>query len=89
MSTVWAELRYGVKGQGVALCRLDNPYLLKVFRQCALSRAERLAHESEGIDEVIHAQDQLELERLKKILDLIIPDEAIGRVTDGEDFTDP
>jgi hypothetical protein len=70
---VWVELRYGVSGQGIALCKTDNPYLLKVFKRCALERASQLAVESDGIDAVIHIQDEAELERLEKLLAMLIP----------------
>ena len=78
MGQVWVELKYGIKGQGISLCRLDNPYLLLVFKRCALSRAKWLAEESEGVDEIIHFQDQAELERLEKLLDLLIPAEGMN-----------
>ncbi|MBE9515077.1 MAG: hypothetical protein IMY79_02945 [Chloroflexi bacterium] len=73
MGQVWAELRYGVKGQGITLCRLDNPYLLRVFKQCALAKATQLAQESEAADEIIHFLDQIELEKLQALLELLIP----------------
>jgi hypothetical protein len=74
--TVWVELKYGMKGQGVTICKLDDPYLLMVFKRCALRRGERYAEESEGVDEVIHLQDQMELKRLEKVLNILIPEEG-------------
>lgn len=74
MGQIWVELKYGIKGQGVSLCRLDTPYLLLVFKRCALGRAKQLAEESEGVDEIIHFQDQAELQKLQKLLDMLIPD---------------
>ncbi len=76
MEQIWVELRYGL-GPGIPLCRTDNPYLLKVFKQCAIAKAEQRVAESEGVDEVIHYQDRAELERLGNILSLVIPDEEI------------
>ncbi|MEE8373136.1 MAG: hypothetical protein V3R87_05445 [Dehalococcoidia bacterium] len=75
MGQVWAELRYGVSGQGVALCKSDNPYLLRVFKRCVLEKAGQLANESEAVDEVIHLHDNLELRRLREVLSLVVPDE--------------
>jgi len=75
MAQIWLELKYGVKGHGIALCRLDTPYLLQAYKKCALARARHLAEESRGIDEVIHFQDQTELERLQKLFNLVIPEE--------------
>lgn len=76
MGDVWLELRYGTGGQGIALCKLDNPHLLVLFRRYALERAERNVGESEGVDQIIHLQDQMELERLERLLDLVIPREG-------------
>ena len=76
MEQVWCELKYGLKGQGVALCKLDNPYLLKIIKSCALQQALRNTEESNGVDEVIHLQDEMELERLERLLNLLIPEEV-------------
>ena len=80
---VWAELRYGVSGQGIALCKTDNPYLLRVFKRCALERASQLAEESDGVDAIIHLQDEAELERLKKLLAMLIPSNESPEDEDG------
>jgi len=74
MNKVWVELRYGA-GPGVSLCRVNNPYLLRVFKECALGKAKQLVEESAAIDEIIHLQDQAELERLEKILTVVIPND--------------
>ncbi len=71
---VWVELKYGVKGQGITICRLDSPYLLSVFKRCALQKAEQFTLQSNGVDDVIHLHDELELGRLEKMLELLIPD---------------
>jgi len=77
MTQVWCELRYGMKGSNITLCRLNDPEVLSVFRQKALEKALRDAQESEGVDEVVHLQDKTELMRLKGLFDLITP-------TDGD-----
>ncbi|MFC2027460.1 hypothetical protein ACFLU3_02110 [Chloroflexota bacterium] len=74
MDEVWVELRYG-PGPGISLCRMSHPYLLMVFKQCAIAKAQERVAESLGVDEVIHYQDRAELERLDNILSLVIPDE--------------
>lgn len=71
---VWVELKYGVKGQGITICRLDNPYLLRVFKRCALQRAEQFANQSYGVDPIIHLHDDLEFKKLDQLLDELIPD---------------
>jgi hypothetical protein len=75
---VWVELKYGLKGQGITVCRLDHPYLLRAFKRCALQRAEQFAVQSEGANDVIHLHDELELERLQKLLDKLMPDSENG-----------
>ncbi|MFC1934885.1 hypothetical protein ACFLXZ_01035 [Chloroflexota bacterium] len=70
---VWAELKYGLKGQGVTICRLDSPVLLRAFKRSALRKAKQSAHQSNGVDEVIHLHDELELERLEQLLEKLIP----------------
>lgn len=75
---VWVELKYGVGGKGVTICRLDHPYLLVAFKRCALRRAKEFTNQSEGVDNVIHLKDRLELEKLEKLLELLIPDGESG-----------
>lgn len=70
---VWVELKYGVKGEGITICRLDNPYLLRVLKRCALQRAKQFTHQSNGVDDIIHLHDELELEGLEKLLEKLIP----------------
>lgn len=69
----WVELKYGVMGQGITICRSDSPYLLRVFRRCALQRAEQFANQSDGVDSIIHLHDDLEFKKLVKLLDELIP----------------
>ena len=72
---VWLELRYGIPGHGVTLCRLDTPYALQVFKRCALVQAKQLAEESKGIDDIIHFLDEIELEKVQTLLGKLIPGE--------------
>ncbi len=75
---VWVELRYGVDGQGLTLCKSRDPQLLQVFKQYALEKANRLAEQSKRIDKVVYLQDKAEVERLQKLLPLVIPDDGEG-----------
>ena len=75
---VWAELKYGIKGHEITICRLDTPYILRVFKRCALQRAEQFSNQSEKADEIIHLHDELELERLEKLLEKVIPIDEDG-----------
>jgi len=69
----WVELKYGVTGQGITICWSDSPYLLRVFKRCTLQRAEQFANQSDGVDPIIHLHDDLELRKLTKLLDELIP----------------
>ncbi len=73
MQNVWVELKYGICGQGIPLCKLDDQYLLRVFKERALSRAAEFVEESGGIDNVINTQDRMELAKLTVLLGMIIP----------------
>lgn len=73
MQNVWVELKYGVCGQEIPLCKLDDQYLLSIFKERALSKAEEFVNESRGVDSVIHTQDKLELAKLRVLLGMLIP----------------
>ena len=73
MNNVWCELKYGPRSNGITLCKLDDPHLLGTFRDSALKRAREHVEESEGVDEVVHLQDEMELERLERLLGLLVP----------------
>lgn len=70
---VWTELRYGTNTNSIRLAKLSDPELLATFRERALERARIDAQESAGVDPVIHLEDKLEVTRLKKLFDLIVP----------------
>ena len=71
---IWAELKYGLKGHGITICKLDSPYLLRVFKRCVLQRAKQLEEESSGVDDIIHLHDELELGKIERLLEILIPD---------------
>lgn len=70
---VWAELKYGLKGHGITICKLDNPYLLRAFKRCAIQKAEEFSNQSDGADDIIHLHDEMELQRLRKLLEKLVP----------------
>ena len=58
----------------VALAATRNEKALRVFKEAVLEDA-RLSLLDWTADEVIHLQEEVELERLQKLLDLVIPSE--------------
>ena len=73
MENVWVELRYGL-GPGICICRADDPYLLQVFRRCAITRGNQKYEQSHGVDEVINLIDLFDTQKLKGLLDMVIPE---------------
>ena len=60
----------------VALAATRSEKALRAFKEAVLEDA-RLSTLDWQADEVIHLQEVVELERLQKLLDLLIPDEAM------------
>jgi len=58
----------------IALAATRSPRALKAFKEAALEEARLAAIDWEA-DEVLHAQNKKELERLEKLLGLLIPDD--------------
>ncbi|MFC1861737.1 hypothetical protein ACFLX6_00365 [Chloroflexota bacterium] len=61
------------EGRTVAIAATRGLKALQAFKELVLEEA-RLAVMDWEADEVIHAQSQIELERLNKLLELLIPD---------------
>ena len=59
----------------MALAATRNGKALRAFKEAVLEDA-RLSILDWQADEVIHLQEVVELERLEKLLDLVIPDEG-------------
>ena len=74
MSKIWLELKYGQGKTGVTVCRLDNQRILRIVKRAALNRANNRLHESELLDPVIALMDRFDLEKLRTILDALIPE---------------
>lgn len=59
----------------VAIAATRNLKALQAFKEAVLAEA-KLAAMDWAIDEVLHTQNQTELERLEKLLGLLIPDKG-------------
>lgn len=73
MNRTWLELKYGTPKAAITLFRLDDPTLLRAFSQKALKEARWKAEESRFIDPVLGVIDGLEAQKIKRVLDLVIP----------------
>lgn len=76
MNKTWLELKYGQGAAGLTVCRLDNERVLRVFKRTALDRAEGRLHDSELLDPVVAVMDRFDLEKLRAVLDALIPETA-------------
>jgi len=65
------------EGRTIALAATRNTTALKAFKEAVLEDA-KLSSLDWQADEVIHLQEVVELERLQRLLDLLIPDELEG-----------
>lgn len=61
------------EGRTVAIAATRNLKALRAFKEVVLEEASLAVMDWEA-DEVIHAQNETELERLTKLLGLVIPD---------------
>ena len=62
------------QGRTVAIAATRNPEALQAFKEAVLQEAS-LASLDWEIDEILHLQDEAELERLSKVLALLIPEQ--------------
>ncbi|MFC1901602.1 hypothetical protein ACFLX3_01555 [Chloroflexota bacterium] len=65
------------EGRTIAIAATRSPKALQAFKEVVLEEA-RLAVMDWEADEVLHAQNQTELERLYKLFELLIPDSENG-----------
>ena len=61
------------RGRTVALAQTRDPAALQAFRSAVMTEAAEACVDD---DEVVGFQDRLELERLKRIFDLVLEDEC-------------
>ena len=73
MNRTWLELKYGTPKAAITLFRLDDPTLLRAFSQKALKEARWKAEESQFIDPVLGVIDGLEVQKIERVLDLVVP----------------
>ena len=77
MTKVWLELKYGNPDKGGALlCNIQDKALLRQAKTKILRDAEMRARISELTDEVLGVLDRGDYEKLKRLLDLLIPDKG-------------
>jgi hypothetical protein len=54
-----------------------DPALLRVTAEQLIAEADRRAQQFEGIDDVTCAEARAEVDRLRRVLELILPDERV------------
>ena len=80
MSKVWLELKYGEGRTSLTLWRLKDSQLLVAFKKKAIKDAEWRAEESSAVDEVVGIIDKFELEKLRSLLNLLIPNKVCPKL---------
>lgn len=69
----WIELRYGWGLKGIPIAQTVSSELLKQVKETLLTEAERRAESSRKVDSVLGFIEEQELEKLRRILEVIIP----------------
>jgi hypothetical protein len=70
----WVELRYGWGLKGIPIAQTASSELLKQLREILLAEAERRAQISRKADPVLGLIEEQELQKLRRILRVVIPD---------------
>ena len=70
----WVELRYGWGLKGIPISQTASSELLKQVKEVLLSEAERRAEVSQKVDPILGFIEEQELEKLRRILGVVIPD---------------
>jgi len=70
----WVELRYGWGLKGIPIAQTASSELLKQLKEILLAEAERRAQISCKVDPVLGLIEEQELEKLRRILRVVIPD---------------
>lgn len=76
MAKVWIELRYKCDSGEIPLALIDSPTFLRATRVYLLRTQEALVRKARELDPVLGFLAGVELERLRGILDLLIPDKS-------------
>jgi len=70
----WVELRYGWGLKGIPIAQTASSELLKQIKEILLSEAARRAEVSQKVDPILGFIEEQELEKLRRILGVVIPD---------------
>lgn len=70
----WIELRYGWGLKGIPIGQTVSSELLKQVKETLLTEAERRAEFSRKVDSLLGFIEEQELDKLRRILEVIIPD---------------
>jgi len=74
----WVELRYGWGLKGITIGQTASLELLKQAKEILLSEAERRAEVSQKVDSILGFIEEKELEKLRQILEVVIPSNGEG-----------
>jgi len=75
-SVCWVELRYGWGLKGIPIAQTGSPELLKQVKEILLAEAQRRAQVSRKVDPILGFIEEQELEKLRRILGVVIPDNS-------------
>lgn len=70
----WVELRYGWGLKGIPIAQTASSELLSQIKEILLSEAVRRAEVSQKVDPILGFIEEQELEKLRRILGVVIPD---------------
>jgi len=72
----WVELRYGWGLKGIPIAQTANSELIRQVKEILLAEAERRAEVSQKVDPILGFIEEQELEKLRRILGIVIPDDG-------------
>lgn len=75
--TCWIELRYGWGLHGLVIARSGNTELLHQVKAVTLAEAEKKVAMTKHMDSIMALIEQGELDKLRRILKILLPDERI------------
>jgi hypothetical protein len=76
----WVELRYGWGLKGIPIGQTASLQLLKQVKESLLAEAERRAEVSHKVDPVLGFIEEQELEKLRRILGVVIPNNGESNI---------
>jgi hypothetical protein len=72
----WIELRYGWGLKGIPIAQTASSELLIRLKEVLLTEAERRARISQKVDPVLGFIEEQELEKLRRVLRVVIPNNS-------------